>query len=264
MCVCARSVRDFSSLLLSFCTQLHLEWLSLHSSSLMLSLDDRPGFTINANIQLCNRDQLIYDDSKNGTNEAIALELGATWKFHSMWWKVLISRCRCQLLFAYECEQHEVWHNFSFANSSALSKFPSFLKFSDGFLLLGYCFANIFIAKMVISLLFACQVVYDSIFIYSFTKLPSSLMLKIEVWMSGIRLNGNRAFFLVGASELRNVENDWKISFLTINISLTFGNQKFKCYKYKTYLIVQFLSLAVRFFAISLTFISCSRDFAPI
>lgn len=35
----------------------------------MLSLDDRPGFTINANIQLHNRKQLIYDDSKNSTNE---------------------------------------------------------------------------------------------------------------------------------------------------------------------------------------------------
>lgn len=46
--------------------------------------------------------------------------------------------------------------------------------------LCSYCFANIFITKMVISLLFACKVVYDILFT-RLRNVPFSLMSKCEV-----------------------------------------------------------------------------------
>lgn len=88
------------------------KWVSLHSFSLMLSLDDRPGYTINANIAALQWKpaNLWWFEKMLRMNDGIPWT--ATWKLHSMWWKVLISRCRCQLLFAYECKLlYEEWHN---------------------------------------------------------------------------------------------------------------------------------------------------------
>lgn len=132
-----------------------------------------------------------------------------------------------------------------------------------------YCLANTFIAKWLFRFLFACKVVYDS-FIHSLQN--STLTVTVEKWAMNARHLFEcefhwQSFFAWVCSLLfsqstermetmRGEKNDWKISFLMINISLTFTEHK----KNPAAECIKHLWLSVLIFSPDSVFITSQRN----